>query len=173
MGFVISVAPRQHEKTDAFGIKGKWIPLNDSDYELDTIDLLPCMKDARDNRTLMSLSEYCDTDSPVSIHPEGLIIPRGFQVNAYTIEKVAIPEGYILQATTPTGFGRRGGDSVATAGTLNDGWRGVPLCEIRNGGLSPDPVFVEVGQRIVQAYPIPNIESTAYKGFFQDQFPRC
>ena len=168
LGFIISPETKTREKTDEYDIHGNWIDCDDPLNRItEDVNILPLMEESRKTKKLIPLSGVVDTNSRILIHPEGIIIPNGSQINSYVIEYAEYPKGYIYQATTPSSIGRKGLDSVSTAGTINGDWKGILLCELRNYG--DEPVLAKVGSRIVQAYPVPNAESVEYKGQFQEQ----
>lgn len=140
-------------------------------YLASTINVLPYLMQARERREDILLSDIVETDNQAKITETGILLPPGEQIMVYAVEEVSMPNDYIGQATTKSGIGRRGLDTVATAGTFNKGWKGLPLLECNNRNLS-EPILLEVGVPIAQFYFIDASHSEGqYSGSFQDQTP--
>jgi deoxycytidine triphosphate deaminase len=163
-GFFLSVNTRNE-----MGYIPTGLPIS---YLVKTINVLPYIIQAQEENRTIPLNEIIDTNNTSQISPFGIVVPPNEQVMIYTIEHVSVPNEFIGQATTKSGIGRRGLDTVATAGTFNRGWRGVPLLETNNRNAKDD-VLVEIGVPIAQFYLIPtSCTEGTYNGRFQDQIPQ-
>lgn len=169
-GWKISPLRKVLQHKDKYWIDSNWInceePCSDTSQD---VNLLPYMMESRRKRDVIPLSQIADTASQVLIHPEGIIVPRGAQINSYVIEYGRFPAGYKFQATTRSTVGRNGLDSVSTAGNINGGWEGILLCEVRNYG--DHDLLMKIGAWVVQVGPHPNPESHKYLGQYQGQQP--
>ncbi|MBC8495833.1 hypothetical protein H8D36_06775 [archaeon] len=160
-GFYISII-----KTSQLDFIPTSVPIK---YLTDTINILPHLMQVQKNGVHIPLSSIVDTKNGASITETGILLPPGEQIMIYTIEEINMPENYIGQITTKSGIGRRGLDTVATAGTLNPGWKGVPILEANNRNLS-EPILIELGVPIAQFYLIDASHSKGkYDGEFQNQ----
>jgi len=141
-------------------------------YLTTTVNILPYLMQVQEKHSDIPLSDIVETENNARITETGILLPPGEQIMIYTVEKINMPKCYIGQATTKSGIGRRGLDTVATAGTFNKGWRGVPLLELNNRNLS-ESILVEPGVPIAQFYLIDASHSKGqYVGKFQDQMPK-
>ncbi len=137
-----------------------------------TMNILPLIVHSQSYRENFQLSELYNTENKAVVTGTGILLPPGEQIMMYCVEKINMPQDYIGQATTKSGIGRRGLDTVATAGTFNKGWKGIPLLEFNNRN-SAEPILLEIGVSIAQFYLIDASHSEGqYTGQFQNQSPK-